>query len=248
MTTFKHIYLEEVDSTNDYLMRLQTAGKNIDNYVVSAEFQTKGKGQSSNIWHSEAQKNLLFSMVSAPNFLEASKQFLLSQAVSTAIIEVAESLSTQKKFSIKWPNDIYFENKKIAGILIFNIIDGNYIKNTIIGIGLNVNETSFPKWIPNPVSLKQIYNIDFDRKQILNLLINSIRDKIELLKNPKGVKKINSDYINKSYRFGKTCQYVINGDPVEAKIIGFDEFGYLQLEDNAQKHYSCDIKEIQFVI
>lgn len=244
----KHIHLSEIDSTNDFLLRLQNSGENIDNYVVSADFQTKGKGQSSNIWHSEANKNLLFSVVLSLNFLEASRQFILTQAVSTAIIDVLENLIPNKNFSIKWPNDIYFENKKIAGILISNTINGNYFENSIVGIGFNLNETVFPEWIPNPVSLKQISNTNFDRESILFQLVDAIHNKVDLLKNTQKAKKINSDYVSKSFRFGKICQYVIDKKTIEAKITGFDEYGHLQLEDKNKKKYCCDLKEIEFVI
>ena len=130
--------LKETTSTNDYLAHLCRESKAKEFYTVMAESQTKGKGQRGNSWESEAGKNLTFSTVLYPTALEARKQFCLSMLAALACHEALSNYTDG--FSIKWPNDIYWKDKKIGGILIENELEGKYITQCIIGIGLNINQ------------------------------------------------------------------------------------------------------------
>lgn len=138
-----------------------------------AEGQYAGRGQQQNRWHSDPGKNLTFSLLLNPGFLPVTQQFDLTRAVSLGIIDALEPfLGTQLK--IKWPNDIYYADGKLGGILIENLIQGNHIKNSVIGIGLNINQDSFPAEVPNAVSLKQILHRDYDLKFLLSEICKNI--------------------------------------------------------------------------
>ena len=150
------IILPETDSTNNYLTQLcneqQSAVREFT--TVIAERQTAGKGQRGNSWESEDCRNITFSFVLYPTFIEARRQFILSQIVSLSIKEELDEWT--KGISIKWPNDIYWNEKKICGILIENDLSGHHIGRSISGIGVNINQETFRSDAPNPVSLKQI--------------------------------------------------------------------------------------------
>ena len=145
--------VKETTSTNDYLAQLCKESKAKEFYTVMADIQTKGKGQRGNSWESEAGKNLTFSIVLYPTALEAPKQFCLSMLAALACHEALDNYTNG--FSIKWPNDIYWKDKKIGGILIENELEGEYIVQSIIGIGLNINQEVFYSDAPNPVSLNR---------------------------------------------------------------------------------------------
>lgn len=164
---FPLVALDETASTNQYLSQLcnQLQESVAELTTVTAEFQTAGKGQRGNTWEAEEGKNLLFSFVLYPSFLEARRQFILSQIVSLAIKEELSRWSDE--ITIKWPNDIYWKDKKICGILIENDLSGHHIRRSIAGIGININQEVFNSDAPNPVSLKQITGKEHDRYEIL---------------------------------------------------------------------------------
>ena len=162
------IILPETDSTNNYLTQLcneqQSAVREFT--TVIAERQTAGKGQRGNSWESEDCRNITFSFVLYPTFIEARRQFILSQIVS---------------LSIKWPNDIYWNEKKICGILIENDLSGHHIGRSISGIGVNINQDVFRSNAPNPISLKQITGKDHDRYLILANIMERVKEYYTLL-------------------------------------------------------------------
>ena len=164
--------VKETTSTNDYLARLCKGNKAKEFYTVMAESQTNGKGQRGNTWESESGKNLTFSIVLYPTALEAKKQFCLSMLAALACHEALGNYTDG--FSIKWPNDIYWKDKKIGGILIENELEGKYITQSIIGIGLNVNQEAFHSDAPNPVSLKQIIGAEIDLRELMMKVVHGI--------------------------------------------------------------------------
>ena len=144
------IWLERVDSTNDEARRHISEIDNLS--VVSALEQTKGRGQRGNRWSSQPGENLTFSLVVKDFRIKANEQSAISQATSLSLVDL---LSRHEiKARIKWPNDIYAGDEKICGILIENSLKGLEIDWSIIGIGLNVNQTAFPEDLPNPTSMK----------------------------------------------------------------------------------------------
>ena len=178
----KILHFDEINSTNVFLYDKMSAGNDTADTVVVADHQTAGRGMGKNRWESEAGKNLLFSIALNVNFLEAENQFKISQAVSVAIVETLSKFIDNQQLYIKWPNDIYFGDKKLAGMLIQNTIEGKMMGVSIIGIGLNVNQLEFSKDIPNPISLKMITGEEYDLEELLNLLITNIKSSVESLR------------------------------------------------------------------
>lgn len=172
--------MKEATSTNDCLIALSRLPETEEFTSVSAEFQSAGKGQSGNSWESERGKNLLFSTLLYPDFIEPRKQFVLSKVVSLAVKFTLDDYG--KGFSIKWPNDIYWKNRKIGGILVENELQGNTWEKAVIGIGLNINQKNFPDNLPNPVSLCQITGQELNRKKVLCGIILRIAPYFNMLK------------------------------------------------------------------
>ena len=241
----KYIHLEQIDSTNAYLQRQQSE-HDIRNWVVSADEQTAGKGMGSNGWESEVGKNLTFSLALDMGFLPAERQFLLSETVPLGIIEVLDTLLPSEKLSIKWPNDIYFENRKLAGILINSTVKANMMDVSIIGIGLNVNQMKFQDWPTHPISLKMVTGKEYDLKPLLEQIAERILIKVQQLKSsPTSIEK---DYLKRLFRYRTWADYEIEGKILRLFMTGIDSFGRLQLLDTENKPYCFDIKEIRFII
>ena len=241
----KYIHLEQIDSTNAYLQRQQSE-HDIRNWVVSTDEQTAGKGMGSNGWESEVGKNLTFSLALDMGFLPAERQFLLSEAVPLGIIEVLDTLLPSEKLSIKWPNDIYFENRKLAGILINSTIKANMMDVSIIGIGLNVNQMQFQDWPTHPISLKMVTGKEFDLKPLLEQIAERILIKVQQLQStPTSIEK---DYLKRLFRYRTWADYEVEGKVLRLFMTGIDSFGRLQLLDTENKPYCFDIKEIRFII
>lgn len=238
-------HFEQIDSTNAFLQKQQSEC-DIRNWVVSADMQTAGKGMGSNSWESKVGKNLTFSLALDVSFLPAEKQFLLSEAVPLGIVEVLDKLLPVEKLSIKWPNDIYYGNRKLAGILINSTIKANMMDISIIGIGLNVNQMQFQNWPTHPVSLKLITGKDFELQPLLEQLAEHIIIKVEQLKsNPTTIEQY---YLKRLFRYRTWADYEVDGKVLRLLMTGIDPFGRLQLVDEQQTLYTFDIKEIKFVL
>jgi BirA family transcriptional regulator, biotin operon repressor / biotin---[acetyl-CoA-carboxylase] ligase len=182
-TTFDNqiIELDSVDSTNNYAMGLIHAGLASDGLICLARHQWAGKGQRGKTWTAERDQSLLMSLVIEPSFLKISNQFLLSAATALGIAETVGQV-VKEKWTIKWPNDIYWNDRKAAGILIENIIRGENWCWAVVGIGINLNQGIFPSDIPNAVSLKQITGQSYEPGDLARKLITSIQGKIKILR------------------------------------------------------------------
>lgn len=238
-------HFDEIDSTNAYLQRKHSEA-DIRNWVVSANEQTAGKGMGSNSWESEAGKNLTFSLAVDMSFLPAEKQFLLSKAVPLGIIDVLDNILPNEKLSIKWPNDIIYENRKLAGILINSTIKANMMDVSIIGIGLNVNQMQFKDWPTHPISLKQITSETYDLQPLLEQIVEHILIKVKLLNDTPAV--IEQDYLKRLFRYCTWADYEVEGKIVRLFMTGIDKFGRLQLLDEQQKMFCYEIKQIRFLL
>ena len=238
---------ESVDSTNTTAFELIRTENLQEGAVIFSAFQKHGKGQEGNFWESEARKNLMLSIVFTPTFLKPEKQFLLNKIISLGVAEFVQNLLPEEEVKIKWPNDIYVADKKIAGILINNIIQGNSFEYAIAGIGVNINQKIFLSDAPNPVSIIQLNGSIHDIEQLLSQLCKVIDIWYERLKNG-FFESINEKYISKLYRFGTFHSYKIAERKIVAKITGISQYGRLLLESNESKLYDCDLKEIEFVI
>ena len=250
-TEKKIIKVESVDSSNNYALDLIKKSKVIEGTVVWAFEQTKGRGQreaqreGENYWESEKGKNLTFSIILFPEFLEVEEQFLLSKAVSLGIVDFVKTYT--ENVSIKWANDIYVNDKKIAGILIENSIIGNKILSSVVGIGLNINQTIFISDAPNPVSLKLITGNDYDLEESLNLLCNFIESRYLQLKT-NDITQLNYDYLNTLYRYNAFYTYESSGKRFSAKITGIAKSGRLILETKQGEIKEFDFNDVSFVI
>ena len=238
-------HFEKLDSTNAYLQRQQSEC-DIRNWVVSTEEQTAGKGMGSNGWESEVGKNLTFSLAVDMSFLPAERQFLLSEAVPLGIIEVLDTVLPADKISIKWPNDLVYENRKLAGILINSTIKANMMDVSIIGIGLNVNQMQFQDWPTHPISLKMITGQTYDLQPLMDQIADRILIKVEQLKSDPAI--IEQEYLKRLFRYRTWADYEVDGKVLRLFMTGIDVFGRLQLVDEAQQSYLFDIKEIKFVL
>lgn len=238
-------HLGQIDSTNAYLQRKQSE-TDIRNWLVSADEQTAGKGMGSNGWESEARQNLTFSVALDVSFLPAQRQFLLSEAVPLGIIEVLDTILPAEKWSIKWPNDIFYENRKLAGILINSTIKANMMDVSIVGIGLNVNQMQFQDWPTHPISLKMITGEDYDLQPLLEQIAEHLLIKVEQMKSDPAA--IEQDYLKRLFRYRRWADYEVDGEIMRLFMTGIDSFGRLQLVDEQQVLRTFDIKEIKFVL
>lgn len=239
----KTLKLKEVNSTNSYLKELISANdKEVEGLVVVAENQFSGRGQKGSFWESEDGKNLTFSILLKPN-ITASKQFMISKVISLGIVGFLRDLGL-KDLKIKWPNDIYCNDKKIAGILIENSLKGNKINNTVVGIGLNVNQINFQSE-NNPTSIiKELMGNEQCLDDLLNQLLFFIEKSYTDLKLSKD-SLINSNYINNLYWINEFKSFRKGNELIEGTILGVNEIGKLQIKVNNDIE-TFGLKEISF--
>ena len=237
------IQLPVVDSTNLYLKNmLDKSSKKMEGLVVNSHHQQSGRGQMGNVWESEIGKNLTFSLLLKPA-LKVSDQFLISKVVSLGMVNFLTDLGIED-VSIKWPNDIYVGDAKIAGVLIENTLKANLIENCIVGIGLNVNQINFDDAIKNATSLQLLLDKELDAEHVLKQLLFFIERSYLLLKTAK-ITTINTAYLTHLYRLNETHFYVIENERVEATIVGIAATGKLQMQLKEGVR-EFDLQEIKF--
>jgi BirA family biotin operon repressor/biotin-[acetyl-CoA-carboxylase] ligase len=234
---------DELGSTNQYARSLCDQNQAGHGLVVRALFQTKGKGQTGNTWESESGKNLTFSIILHPAFLPPQMQFQLSKVVSLGIIDFLITNKIDAK--IKWPNDIYVQNRKMAGILIENSVQGNSLGWCIAGIGLNINQLVFSTKAANPVSMRMFLNYELNIQNIFPMLLSNIQARYNQLKDG-WVHIIDKEYIQNMYLFGIESLFRDSASEFEGEICGVSEQGQLLVKT----HYGIrlyNFKEISFV-
>ncbi len=225
-TTFDNqlIELESVDSTNNYAMGRIHAGLASDGMVCLARNQWAGKGQRGKTWLSEPGQNLIMSLVIEPGGLKLTQQFLFSAAVALGILDLVKLLG-KDDWSIKWPNDIYWNDRKAAGILIESVIQGHQWPFAVVGVGMNLNQESFPPEVPNAVSLKQVTGqsiapVDFARE-----LVPCIQKRIrELRMDPD---QILTDFNSSLYKKNQVVTFKKGEELLVTRILGVTETGQL---------------------
>ena len=227
-------HVDETDSTNRWLKDHAIQ----KDFVVVADFQTAGRGCGTNRWESERGKNLLFSLLLHPNGVAANRQFHISMAVSLAICKALGRYIGD--LSIKWPNDIYWRNAKICGILIENTLRGKLIKDSIVGVGLNVNQRQFHSDAPNPVSLWQITEQETDRDVLLKEILACLDEYLG--------GEIKDQYLSLLYRRKGFHPYTDRDGTFMAEIIDVEDDGHLLLRDEAGQQRRYAFKEVQFVV
>jgi len=254
---------QRVESTNTTAEELLQKGDVADGTVIVASEQTKGKGQNQNIWISEPGKNLTITIILHPRFLPADHQFLLNKAISLGILDLVRNYLSlwpttshnpahpiPDNFYIKWPNDIYFGNKKLGGILITHRIMGAGIDASVIGIGLNVNQMDFSPELPNPTSLKKISGVEGDLARILNGLCQTLNIRYTALKsgNPDALDKLDHDYEKSLLGSGVAQGFIAGKNQFDGTIRGVDELGRLKVELVNKKILLFNHKEIEQTI
>lgn len=232
------IHIDETDSTNRWLKEQLPLSCPT---VVWTDYQTAGRGQGTNTWESERGKNLTFSIAFRPEDVKAAEQFILSMAISVAL---TQTLCGLKDVSIKWPNDIYVGNKKICGILIENTLTGNHIKDCIMGIGLNVNQTLFVSDAPNPTSIALESGQQQSREEVLQTLLTNFS---QLLDNW-DEDKIRKAYRQQLYWHEGSHPFRDQNGQFEASIIRVEDDGHLLLRDREGRERRYAFKEVAFLV
>lgn len=239
---FQFIHLDSVVSTNIYAFELLNGKSDKEGVVVTTDFQESGKGQLGQVWESERAKNLQFSVIITPK-LSIDMQFELSQLVAVSLKQWLDTLAVGQ-VKIKWPNDILVNNKKIAGVLIENSIQGQIIINSVIGIGVNVNQTNFSKFLRPATSLKIEKNKDFNRKKVLQRFLAIFQSNYSLYK--KSALNLKQLYLNSLFAFGTPHSFEDKHGKFLGVIIGILPSGKLQINRNG-KLKAYDLKEITFL-
>ena len=238
------IKLSDTVSTNDYLLGLNTDQE----LCVVTDYQSAGKGMGTNTWESEPGKNLLFSILLHPTWLPINKQYLLSMAEAVAIVEVLGD-----GFEIKWPNDIYYGDKKLSGTRIDINLQGSNLKDVIIGTGINVNQEVFLSDAPNPVSLKNITGKEHDRDTLLQNILERFSvyytklQKDFLRPSLDGMRSwIDYQYHKNLYRRTGLHTYSDKNGTFQAEIVRVAENGIITLrrQDGTLSQY--EFKELRF--
>ena len=236
------IHLSSVDSTNSYLMAYKPReGETMT--VVYADEQTAGRGQGSNHWESEPGKNLTFSVLVHPTMVPVMRQFLLSEAGALALWDVLGQYLGADDVKMKWPNDIYWKDKKISGTLIETRLGGGHVKDCVYGIGIDVNQEKFVSDAPNPVSMKQILDHDVDLKELLNKIIDSFKKYYAAIENGEYA-AISELYHSGLYRARGFHRYKDKDGEFEAAIVEVEDSGNLILRDREGCIRSYAFKEV----
>lgn len=239
------IRLAETDSTNNYLRDLLAKERLPEGSVVATDFQSAGRGQVGNSWESERGQNLTFSVVVYPTSIPVRDQFLLSQV---AALSVRDTFATYvDDISVKWPNDIYWKDKKICGMLIENDVMGQNIAQSIIGIGMNINQRVFRSDAPNPVSLAQATGKDYDLRKMLSLFLSKFYSRyLQLLQGE--TESLRAEYRRHLFRGDGFHRFRDSQGIFDGRIAGIEPDGHLLLEDSEGNVRSYAFKEVQFVL
>jgi BirA family biotin operon repressor/biotin-[acetyl-CoA-carboxylase] ligase len=235
------LFLPECHSTNSYLQELCRHEGVPEGTLVITDHQTAGRGQRNNVWMAEPGKNLTFSVVLQPLFLAPASQFRLSQAVALAIKDALAGL-TQKPLAIKWPNDILLNGKKLGGILIENQLAGTRWERSIIGIGLNVNQTLFD--LPHATSLALQEGVPFGLDEVLDRLCQSLEVRYLQLKRG-ALEAVQQDYLNALFGWGQSLRFESMHGSFEGTIAGVEDNGRL-LVKTGEEMKAFDLKEIRY--
>ena len=226
-----YLSFPELESTNQYAIELLSKIKPSEGTVISTDFQSQGRGQIGSSWHSAAHQNLTFSCILYPTFLPVKDQFYLNQAIALAICETVRHFVKNGEVKVKWPNDIYINDQKVAGILIQNALHGKQILNSVIGIGINVLEEQFPAALPNPTSIIHWTNETLDRSSVLAIACHNL-EKWYLTVKRNQFNQIREAYQQALYRFATESffQRADTGEVIFGKIVGTNPTGKLMIE------------------
>lgn len=244
----KYILLEEVDSTNSYVSL--HAPELEDMTVVAAATQTAGRGQRGNSWESEPGANLTLTLLHRPAEMPARSQFAISEATALAVADTLRQLGVEAM--VKWPNDIYVGDRKIAGILIEHSVMGAAVEHSRIGIGLNVNQRRFLSDAPNPVSVVQLTGEELSLTDLLPRLGESLRLRLQEAASPEGRTRLHEEFLARLWRRDGALHPFRRrdgGEVFQARIAGVEPEGFLLLlPEGAGAPERFAFKEVEFLL
>ncbi|AYL98382.1 biotin--[acetyl-CoA-carboxylase] ligase [Mucilaginibacter celer] len=241
------VTIKQVDSTNSFLKNLLSNSTPVpEGTVIMAEEQYAGRGQQQNTWHSEPGKNLTFSLLLKPHFLTPGQQFDLNRAASLGVYDALYPLLGDK-LKIKWPNDIYYGDQKLGGMLIENSIQGDKLKDSVVGIGININQENFPDGAVNATSVKQILQKDYE----LTLILSEICRYVEVyyLKLRAGQTEfVRNAYLQRLYWLNEERSFESENRGVFNGIVkNVLPAGLLVIEDTMGVQMEFNLKELKFL-
>ena len=242
-----HLHFQRLLSTNNYLIDLvdkHAAFFFPPYFSVTADEQTCGRGQQSKKWESEFGKNLLVSLLLYPD-IQAKKQFTICQYVSIAIADFIKETCSIPNVYIKWPNDIYINNKKAAGILIEHFIRGEIINYSIVGIGLNINQTVFSSSLPNATSLCLETGQKYEPIECMKTMIERMKQTEKLSEDELKTRYLS--YLYKKDEFSNFIIHRISDNPVSLMIKSVNELGLLELLDKNNNPHCYAFNEIVYL-
>ena len=240
---------DSLESTNQYCELLDLA--TVEEFtVISTREQTAGIGQRGNCWNAEPGKNITFSLVLKPVFLPMEDQYMLTKAVSLGIADWLDGVLPQgQRVYIKWPNDIYVGDRKICGVLISNRVQRSRLAASIVGVGLNVNQTEFPDWVPNPTSLELITGREMATEEALKGVVDAIESRYRQLQAtfPDQTEEMDAAYLSRLLNRGRECTYLYHDKEIRAVVTGVNRFGHLELATAEGGTLVCQLKELKFI-
>lgn len=236
-------FLPICESTNSEAHQLLIKNGATEGCTVVAAQQTRGRGQRGNSWEAEPGKNVTLSVILSPSFLVARQQFYLNMAVSLAVLDLLSEQGLQEA-QVKWPNDLYFQDKKLGGILIENSINSYKLQHSIIGIGLNVNQLQFK--YPTATSMASVLGRELEVEEVTVRLLELLEKRYLQLRNGH-TSLLRHTYLQALYRYQEVHSYIADEQQVQGQIVGVDEDGRLAVEIENELRY-FNFKEISYII
>lgn len=239
------VYVSQIDSTMLQLKRAEYAVADETCVLMVTDFQTAGRGQRGTSWEADAGCNLLFGFTFVPHCIKATQQFALSEALALAVCEALSEYA--EGFTVKWPNDVYWHDQKICGMLLEHSICGAYICNTLTGVGVNVNQPAFKSDAPNPISLQQIIGHDVDRTLLLQNIVKIFDGHYQQLR--KGdFQALHTTYMSRLYRKTGVHTYEDANGRFRASIVDISPLGMLTLRKTVGSEHVYAFKEVKFIL
>ena len=237
----KVLFLSQCHSTNDTAADLLRQKPQIEGTTIITQNQTQGRGQRGNLWESEPGKNATFSVILKPTTIPTQNQFQLHLITTLAIHQTLFPI-LGKELKIKWPNDIYYRDRKLGGILIENTLKGSHIENSIVGIGINVNQSHFSN--VHATSLSDVTDKSYEVNDIIEQILIELEKKYLELKNGK-LRILETQYLRRLYQFETLCMYEADGRTFQGKIIGINSNGLLKIQED-EKLLEFAFKEVVY--
>ena len=239
------LFIQDLPSTNSYALDLLKKSKLPEGTILYTNYQSAGKGYSDNKWESEDGKNLLISVILYPTFIKPEDQFLISMAISLGVCDFLMRFIPD--CSIKWPNDIWVNNDKIAGLLLESSLADNLIELTVAGIGLNINQKKFSGNAPNPVSLYHLTGESYDLPSSLEKLAADLDKRYKQLMGDNWG-ELKKEYVSKLYRLNEWHEFRDKNGKFTGRVLTIGDYGRLIIERQSGEESEYSFKETEFIL